>query len=162
MCQTFEPGTPGDTTQGSLSCRTHFANLSASDPAANCRSAGPLGEPSCGNAPCTAFCALVQSLCTAVTPPISPPYGSAIACVSSCQSNLVYLLDAGDIALSAGDTLNCRTYHLESGYAPSSNAKEPKANLDHHCPHTGVISATCFNSAPPDAGIPASDAGDGG
>ena len=156
MCQNLEPGTPGDTTQDSLSCRTHFADLAATDPATNCRSAGPLGTGSCGNAPCTAYCTLVEAFCTS-----PPPYSSAVACVAACQNDFPYLLDAGDIALSSGDTLNCRTYHLESAYEPAN----PQAKAT-HCPHTGVISATCFNAAPADAGVdsglPGIDASDDG
>lgn len=141
MCQNFEPGTVGDTTQDSLTCRTHYATLAAADPGTNCRSAGPLGG-SCGNAPCTAFCELDIDFCGSSSPPPYPGATGATDCVTDCQSDYPYLLDAGDISLSAGNTLNCRIYHLESAFEPSN----PSAK-SYHCPHTALASATCFSVA---------------
>jgi hypothetical protein len=154
ICQNFEPGAPGDTTQDSLSCRNHYANLAATDPATNCRNAGPLGG-SCGSNPCVAFCSLTQAFCLTAPLPPNPPYTSGSDCNNSCPG-FVYELDAGDIALAGGDTLNCRIYHLESAYDPGSST-----NRSTHCQHLAVVSATCFAPASAggaDAGAPAGDA----
>ena len=138
MCSHFEPGLPDDTTQDSLSCRTYHAGAAAGDPNHHCRHAGPLGGGTCGNEPCTPYCLLDFVLCGSLpTPPFA---GGESGCRSECIGKFPYLTagDAGDITMESGNTLNCRLYHLESAYNPTSSSA-----ITTHCPHTGTVSATC-------------------
>jgi hypothetical protein len=136
MCQHFEPGVTGDTTQDSLVCRTYHAGAAATDPSFHCRHAGPVGGYGCGDDPCGPYCLLDFALCGDLA---SPPFPNESACRTACKANFTYLTaDAGDISLSSGNTLNCRIYHLESAYEPDN----PSAKKT-HCPHTAVQSATC-------------------
>ena len=144
MCSHFEPGRPGEQTNDSLACRVYHANEAAKDPATHCSQAGPLGAGTCSSQPCSAFCSLTFTLCQ---PKGLFPYdGGEPACRTSC-AGYTYLTtgDAGDasgpvgdIVFAAGDTLNCRIYHLESAYEVG-NPQAPTT----HCPHTAAQSATC-------------------
>jgi hypothetical protein len=144
MCATFDPGQPGATSGDSLACRITYAQLSASDPVTNCQKAGPLAEGSCSD-PCSSFCVLDDALCTSIG--LFPYDGGVPSCKAAC-AQYPYLLSVdagdagdagvGDIVFLSGNTLNCRIYHLESAYNPDS----PDAST-YHCPHTGVVSATC-------------------
>lgn len=145
MCQHFEPGVPGDTSQDSLACRDYHAHAALGDPETHCRHAGPLGGGVCGSDPCAPFCTLVAALCDDETP---PPYANGeIDCRQACTANtngasFTYHVTGGftDLGETDGDTLNCRLYHLESAYAGDA-AKHT------HCPHTAVVSATCYDAA---------------
>jgi hypothetical protein len=126
----------GDTTQDSLACRTYHAGAAAGDPDVHCRHAGPVGGGTCGDDPCGPYCLLDFAFCGDLP---SPPFASETACRTACKADFNYLtVDAGDLTLAAGNTLNCRIYHLESAYEPDN----PTAKTT-HCPHTAVQSATC-------------------
>ncbi len=135
MCQQFDPGIAGDTTQNSLACRVSHLAAAQTDPVTGCPKAGPTGAGACGGDPCSEFCALDVALCHDQP---SPPYPDENTCDTACKS-FVYDAGLGDLAQSAGNTLNCRVYHLESAYDTSDN---PSAEST-HCPHTAVVSATC-------------------
>jgi len=141
MCGAFESnGAIADTKDDTLDCRIFNSQQAASDPAKFCRFAGPLGGGHCGSDPCVPFCTLDTTYCNgkAVNTPV---YSNQVACTSACES-FPYLLDAGDTQLESTDTLNCRLWHLEFAF-------ESNENGEYHCPHTAVVSATCFN---PDGG----------
>lgn len=135
LCPAFDPGQSTDTSQDSLGCRAHYAALAATDPS-NCRAAGPLGGGVCGNDLCNTFCALDTFVCIANNAQFD---GGEIGCETDCVADFdTYVTDAGnDLALSTGNTLNCRVWHLEA--AVGGGATE----LNTHCPHTGVVSAFC-------------------
>jgi hypothetical protein len=138
MCAHFEPGLPDDVSQDSLACRNYHAGAAAGDPNFHCRHAGPLGGGVCGNEPCAPYCLLDFVLCGGLpTPPFS---GGESGCRNECIGKFTYLTagDAGDITLESGNTLNCRLYHLESAYNPTSSSA-----VTTHCPHTATVSATC-------------------
>ncbi len=142
MCAVFDPGFPSDTMQNSLGCRIYHSMAAAGDPDVHCRHAGPTGAGTCGTDPCQAFCELDTALCGSTS---SPPYTGEIDCDQKCDmgadAGYGYLTtgDAGDISFQAGDTLNCRIYHLEAAYEPNN----PQA-VATHCPHTAEVSAVCF------------------
>lgn len=143
MCATFDPGQPGDTKGDSLNCRYGHALAAAADPVHECQKAGPLAIDC--TAPCSAFCLLDIAFCTPGEGLF--PYASAADCKTQCMA-YSYLVSAdqtdpstaGDILFLAGDTLNCRVYHLESAYDPAV-----ATNKTTHCPHTAQVSATCVN-----------------
>jgi hypothetical protein len=134
MCQVFDPGIASDTTGDSLACRIAHLAAAKADPATGCPQAGPTGAGACGTDPCQAFCELDLSLCS--TQP-TPPYPNQTTCQTDCDG-FSYDAGLGDLTQSAGNTLNCRIYHLESAY----DTDNPSAQSE-HCPHTQVISATC-------------------
>jgi hypothetical protein len=138
MCATFETGVEGETNKDSLACRITQAKQTATDPATNCPKAGALAT-SCAD-PCTAFCTQASSLCS---PKKAFAYDSLPVCKTAC-AKWPYIMQAdagivGDLAFSIGDSLNCRLYHLQSGYDPST----PKA-AEFHCPHIAADSTKCF------------------
>jgi len=139
FCGALDPGQSTDTNKDSLGCRAHYAELAVAD-ASNCPAAGPLGGGVCGNDLCTTFCTLDTYVCTGSNQVFD---GGELGCGAACQSNFdTYLTDAGnDLALSSGNTLNCRIWHLQAAVNP---AVGPSA-LVTHCPHTAVISSFCHN-----------------
>jgi hypothetical protein len=139
LCPVFDQGPAGDTTQNSLSCRTHFANLAATDPS-KCAAAGPLGGLVCGNDVCTTFCGLDQFTCNGQYEAYD---GGGTECVADCRTGYPqYVLPDGgssaDILLESGNTINCRLYHLEASLSATLGGKMV------HCQHTGLPSMTCF------------------
>lgn len=138
MCPKFESGSQGATEGNNLACRISHADLAATDPATHCPHAGPIGFGTCG-ASCDGFCLLTMSLCRTTSP---APYTDEQDCRAKCTAgaNGPFKFTPGTAIgfTTSGNTLNCRVYHLESAYDTRAGAKEE------HCPHTGVISSTCF------------------
>jgi hypothetical protein len=139
MCNTFDPGQPGDMMNDSLACRLYWAKQADKDPATYCQLGGPLAGKC--TTPCSAFCLLDYDLCNAGG---LFPYKDSMECKMACAGfNYLGSADAGpgtvgDILFSTGDTLNCRLYHLESAWDKSN----PMATTT-HCPHTALVSAAC-------------------
>ncbi len=139
MCTNFDMGKTGDTSGDTLGCRMTYAQKAASDPVTYCQQAGPVAT-GCID-PCSAFCTLDDDLCTpaGLFPYDAGPPSCETACAQYTYLRTVDAGDAGDTDLTGGNTLNCRIYHLESAYDPTNST-----NVHTHCPHTGVVSATCF------------------
>lgn len=141
MCASFEPGKVGEQTNDSLACRNFYTEAAKEDPAGNCTQAGPLAAGKCVTDPCSSFCTLTFNLCN----PIKEfPYADEAECRTAC-ARWPYLTAAnadggtvGDILFAAGDTLNCRLYHLESAYEVGNPNAAPI-----HCRHTADPSSTC-------------------
>jgi hypothetical protein len=138
ICATFETGVQGETSNDSLACRITRAKQTVTDPTTSCPKAGALAT-GCTD-PCTAFCAQAFALCK---PTNAFQYESLGACKAACVT-WPYIMQAdaglvGDLAFSTGDSLNCRLYHLQSGYDPNT----PKA-AEYHCPHAAGNSTKCF------------------
>jgi hypothetical protein len=148
MCPAFDSnGSIQDSKDNTLDCRIFNAQQAAKNADLYCRFAGPLGGGHCGADPCQPFCTLDTTYCNGTcatgNDPCKPKvYTNPAACEAACTMNFPYLLDAGDTALETTDTLNCRLWHLETAFVSWDNG-------EYHCPHTAVVSATCFN---PDAG----------
>ena len=147
MCKHFEPGITGDQAGDSLACRAYHTRAAAlGDPNFHCRHAGPLGGQVCGTDLCEAFCALGFALCQ----DILPYDGGQIGCEAQCTAaNFDYVqVDSGDIEFPnasggiseylTGNTFNCRIYHLEAAYNPTSDQARTT-----HCPHIAVDSTQC-------------------
>jgi hypothetical protein len=128
----------------SLGCRLWHAHSAAAHPEVHCRHAGPLGADLCGG-PCQPFCSLDWHFCTD-DHGVSVYDGQVTGCESVCLSMGDGGLpdmegDSGDIVdptgamILAGNTLNCRLWHLETAIDKSLPMQ--------HCPHTGQVSATC-------------------
>ena len=149
ICANFDPGQTTASTGDTLGCRIHYAQMAAADPLTYCQKAGPVAGGGCNSDPCHAFCVLVADLCDANG--IHPYDGGTADCLSSCAGYTYLLSDGdaglpdggdagiGDTALSNGDTLNCRIYHLESAYNPAVMDAYKT-----HCPHTAAVSAACY------------------
>jgi hypothetical protein len=130
-----------------LGCRIYYAQQAGqSDPATNCRFAGPLGGARCGDriTACGNFCSLGVPYCAGIA---KPTYASVNDCNTQCLTGdagtgagFVFTTDGGSTGTDLPDgtnTLNCRFYHLENAYPT-----KPRGLV--HCPHTQPVSATCF------------------
>ncbi len=149
MCNNLalDQGTISDTSDNTLGCRVHYAQLAASDPTTNCRFAGPLGGGVCGTKTdaCGNFCQLDVAYCAGIH---TPSYMSVADCNNSCLvtgttgdggTGYVFTTDGGSTGVDLPDgtnTLNCRYYHLENAYPSTERGKL-------HCPHTMPISGPC-------------------
>jgi hypothetical protein len=142
VCPVFDPGNGiGPTNDDTLGCRIHYAQLAAKDPEANCAAAGALGGGVCGKSACVDFCGIDIAYCSAA-PVNTPAYSSTTDCLSSCEDGGYPYLhpDAGGELFNAesGNTLNCRTWHLNNAFNGGMLATL-------HCPHTEKVSAVCHN-----------------
>jgi hypothetical protein len=120
------PTTPlagGDT----IYCRVWHSHAAlVESPTEHCPHAGPLGGLLCGANPCDDFCNEAFNFCGTMS------YASVQDCLNSCNADggypgFPYLIggDASDLQ-AAGNTLNCRIYHLENYLF---------TNLAVHCSH---------------------------
>lgn len=133
MCANMAPGTAGATSGDTLACRQYHAGAAAGNAALHCRHAGFSGADTCGASHCTAFCKQDIALCGTQG---TPPYASQADCETKCAGYAYVAATGGDTALTSGNTMQCRLYHLEAAYAGG-------AATTTHCPHTGQTSATC-------------------
>ena len=130
---------------GTLACRLWHAHAAGSTghPEIHCRHAGPLGSTLCGD-PCVAFCNLDLSYCSDDNN--IQTYKSQADCESDCidtssgpsDAGFTYNQSVGDLTddagnqINAGNSLNCRLWHLETSIQ--------EAKPDEHCWHTAYPS----------------------
>ncbi len=143
FCAVMNPGEAGIGGSDTVACRDLSASNAKDDPTAadkhtDCVNAGP-SSGVCGPSQCAAFCALTLSLCG----PSRTGYPDTNACETACATWGTSF--DGKLIGSTGNTLQCRTYHLQLSQTGNAN------DLETHCPHTGVVSARCFDAVP-DAG----------
>lgn len=112
-------GTAGAVSGNSFACRSYHLGAAASDANTHCIHAGPTGGGACGSL-CENYCQLAMSNCTGA----NEIYTDNAACMTACEG----LTTLGDVGDTAGNTVQCRIYHL--GVAGSSSA-----NATTHCPH---------------------------
>jgi hypothetical protein len=121
-CETnnkWPAGTEGATSGDSFACRQYHLGAAATDANTHCIHAGPTGGGTCGTL-CENMCQLAASNCTST----NAIYASMEECLLSCSEQA----SDGEVNATAGDTVQCRIYHL--GVAGSS-----VANALTHCPH---------------------------
>lgn len=110
----------------SLACRQYWADTPAqTNPKTSCLAAGPFGGNVCGDR-CTAFCDVLLDACAPGTP--AEVYASQSDCASAC-TGFTYL-DAGTDGggegtggPDAGDSLNCRLFHLRAATVDPSQCE---------------------------------------
>ncbi|HTB73018.1 MAG TPA: hypothetical protein VK762_07230 [Polyangiaceae bacterium] len=116
-------------TDDSIACRIWHANVAGKQPEdsgarqTHCSHAGPLGGSMCGQDPCEVFCFLAVSICDNNRPG-AVAYSSEQDCLDACRADAggypgyryesVETLPDLDRREPAGNTLNCRMYHLEN------------------------------------------------
>ena len=144
-CKFLPLGTAGDPTGNTVACRIKHAGFAKTTPDPHCWHAGPFGYGACGDE-CGDFCQLVTSYCSAdggLT--TQPPYATLAACQTACGGYVQ--IDSSDAGVDkdggfyasgpgAGNTLDCREYHL-------GNALTNAANQKIHCSHTSSTSVVC-------------------
>jgi hypothetical protein len=99
----------------SIYCRVWHSHAAlVESPVEHCPHAGPLGGLLCGTDPCDDFCNQAFKFCGTMS------YPSVMDCLQACEADggypgFPYLMgaDASDLQ-AAGNTLNCRMYHLEN------------------------------------------------
>jgi hypothetical protein len=137
ICAAIDAGTQGTPTGDTIACRDSFQSsakdeLTPDATAADCLNAGI--SSLCASSRCQAFCSADLALCG----PALTGYNAVSDCVTACAT---WGQDfTGALIGSTGNTLECRTYHLE--LSQTGNADD----LQTHCPHTGVVSARCFDT----------------
>ena len=112
-------GTSDDKSGNTIGCRTYHAGAAAGDPATHCSHAGKTGANVCGTW-CDNYCQLATSNCTATLAIFADKAECATKCATAAATG-----KPGD---AAGDTLQCRIYHLGVAGTDEANAKI-------HCPH---------------------------
>jgi hypothetical protein len=145
MCPVFDPGISiGPTNDDTLGCRIYYAEQAASDPATNCRFAGPLGGMKCGTNPCEIFCSLDVQYCNN-SPIDAGQYATTNDCLAVCggDGGFPYQVPPPDAGcppeydlMDCSNTLNCRFWHLENAYGSVKSGQ-------FHCPHTAQVSPVC-------------------
>ena len=137
ICAAIDAGTAGNSGGDTIACRDSQQSSAKDelDPDASrndCINAGIAS--SCAGTRCDGFCAAVLQLCGTQR----TGYQDVGACVTACQT---WGQDfVGPLIGSTGNTLQCRTYHLELSQTGNAN------DLETHCPHTGVVSQRCFDA----------------
>jgi hypothetical protein len=135
VCSVLPPGKPSDTAGNTLGCRTYHAGLpSKAMPAVHCGHAGITGgdlDPAdtsgpgiCGSG-CDAFCSLALKTCPKA-------WASEALCKADC-SKFKPSVQPFSVLEVAGDTFNCRAYHL----TVATQTPMP------HCEHIKLESITC-------------------
>ena len=130
-------GTADDTASNTIGCRIYHAGVaSGSDELAieHCPHAGPSGGNVCGTW-CENYCHLAQTNCTEG----NELYADEAACMSACDD----LVDDGEPGATAGDSVQCRIYHL--GVAGSADAGGPDLHCAHGAPDGGGV---CVDALP--------------
>jgi len=143
-----DPNEPTPMTN-TLNCRIWHANAAQGgsvEAHTHCPHAGPLGGNMCGSDPCIEFCNLDLAFCTGD----AAAYGSIGDCMNACEPDggadggymgYPYNINPADPEVtdlaSAGNTLNCRMYHLENFLF---------TGLSVHCSHTSLSgNGVCVN-----------------
>ncbi len=138
ICAGIDAGTSGSAAGDTIACRAIQQSNAKDelDPAASrtdCINAG-VSSSACAGTACQAFCNADLALCGSQR----TGYATAADCVTTCATwgqNFV-----GALIGSTGNTLECRTYHLELSQTGNSS------DLETHCPHTGAVSVRCFDA----------------
>ena len=127
-------GEASDTGGNTVGCRTYHAKVAAAaDADLHCPHAGPTGDETCGSW-CDNYCHLAMTNCQGE----DAIYDDTTACMDACA-----LLPAdGDIGATAGDSVQCRIYHLGVAGAPDMGGPGT------HCPHGGADGADVCVDAP--------------
>ncbi|PCC74601.1 hypothetical protein SAMN02745121_06967 [Nannocystis exedens] len=126
-CGGLPPGSPGETSGNSLSCRAYHAGMASIDPGVHCIHAGPSGAGACGQS-CEGFCAIATSICPTEHP-------SPADCMATCANFMD--TEPYNTEDAAGNTLACRLYHL-------TIAATGPAEAQVHCGHTIEASPPCM------------------
>jgi hypothetical protein len=122
-------GMDGDADGNTIQCRIYHTSVAQSDPMLHCPHAGPSGGGACGTL-CEAFCSVATTTC-------ATEWAQAGECTASCTGWTAAGMDYNATGFTAGDTTECRLYHLT---VAASNATSATT----HCPHTIAASTTCM------------------
>jgi hypothetical protein len=119
LCQILSPGAFGDQPGvDSLGCRLGELDAGGACAAAGSTGGGVCNDPTTSladggndNGRCASFCSGVMSVCVAANGVNPQPYVSYDTCMAACGTS--YRFDPAQAELTtAGNTLNCRQYHL--------------------------------------------------
>jgi hypothetical protein len=128
QCELMNAGADGDESGNSVACRLFHARIAEMSPGerlTECPAAGPGGDGVCGSN-CEGYCTLMLATC-------SGTFESQGACLAACAT--VPDLGGYDIGQTAGDSLQCRLYHVGAALASQ-----------HHCAHA----AGAYPCSPPE------------
>jgi hypothetical protein len=117
----WPPGNVTDTSGNTRGCRIHYASMSTGNVMLHCPHAGPSGGNGCGTW-CENYCYLARRNCTGS----NQLFPDDAACMTACAKYNT----GGSPNATAGDTVQCRIYHL-------INAGADAAAATLSCPHAG-------------------------
>jgi hypothetical protein len=112
-------GVTNDQSGNTIGCRLYHAGAAAADPVLHCPHAGPTGGTVCGSL-CENYCQLMAKNCTGA---------NAVYSATDCMTKCALIPDTGKPNDMAGNTVQCRIYHL------SAAASDPVL----HCPHSKIL-----------------------
>ena len=148
-CAALNAGNFGDLPgSDTLGCRVG-ALMGDAGPAASCDYAGPTGGGSCNdpttsdggdNGRCSTFCAATVALCAGANGVTMLPYATTDTCMAACTGEFQYSPLQPEFTES-GNTLNCRQYYLQLGYATADGGANTPAVVN--CPQLGFPSPRC-------------------
>jgi hypothetical protein len=134
FCKEFPKGTAFDNSGNTVECRTYHwgvASTSAANAATHCTHGTPSGGGGICGTYCEVYCQLANYSCTGNL----ALYTTTSDCTTACNK----IASTGNPGDTAGDSIQCRIYHL--GVAGQS-----AANAAVHCPHGLTASAVCTAS----------------
>ena len=129
-------GEVGATAGNTVGCRTYHAEVALEAPEVHCVHAGPSGGDVCGTW-CDNYCYLALTNCAGD----QALFDDADECAAACEA----LPADGQPGATAGDSVQCRVYHL--GAAGNPDAGGPEL----HCPHGALDTGDgpCSDIVPP-------------
>ena len=126
-------GTANDKAENTIGCRTYHAGAAGTDAALHCPHAGKTGGNACGTW-CDNYCHLVDKSCLATKQEMDTD-------VAGCSAKCKDIKAAGNPNDAAGDSVQCRIYHLGVAGTDEANSKI-------HCPHGKITPAAGTPCAP--------------
>jgi hypothetical protein len=109
-CGAFATGALTDRSGATLGCRLYHARAAATDPVAQCPSAGPGGAGVCGF-DCEGYCAIAAHVCQGA----AAIYASDDACQADCASRADTV--RYDVSVASGPSVACLLEHAQAAAA---------------------------------------------
>jgi len=129
-CATLPRGSASDGGGNTVGCRATHAGpgYAAVDPVTHCPHAGPGGAGVCSASNCDGFCTIALGACKGP----NQAWATMDACMVDCA--MFNTSPPYNASISSGDSYACRMWHLTAA------SVDPVT----HCPHTKLVSATCY------------------
>ena len=125
VCPNLSGFNNADTIGDTVGCRLENAQQAGTLGPDECPTAGPGSEGQCGDV-CTTFCLLFEKACG--TDPDLFDYANQAACRQDCAN----FPDGGpfNVTLDAGDSIDCRLYHVSQAFEDAGFHCEHAAGQD--------------------------------
>ena len=138
VCDAFPLGDfdDEDPIGNTIACRGVNASQAAAEqlgPTTECHGAGPSSDGQCSTH-CQSYCILLESLCTE-SGIFQMVYQNQTNCLNDCMNNVPVLDEFFSSSIhTAGDHIQCRTYHVTQAVLDDTT----------HCPHAAGLAQPCL------------------